>query len=143
MSSNGSINTSVESLNGALLQLPPRHIPSPSLITLFPHTIQTTLQTQPELDAVLLRGIANGLLQTIANHEANTAITTKCYEDRIRTLKQHILHYRDTFNNLLMGYILNNGKISNFHIPVGDGLYQEAKWIHLNDDGTVLGYHST
>jgi hypothetical protein len=42
-----------------------------------------------------------------------------------------------------MGYTLNNGKITNFHIPVGDGLYQEAKWIHLNDDGMVLGYHST
>jgi hypothetical protein len=38
--------------------------------------------------------------------------------------------------------MLNNGKISNFHIPVGDGLYQEAKWIRLNDDGTVSGYHS-
>jgi hypothetical protein len=25
---------------------------------------------------------------------------------------------------------------------VGNGLYQEAKWIHLNDDGTVSGYHS-
>jgi hypothetical protein len=26
---------------------------------------------------------------------------------------------------------------------VGDGLYQEAKWICLNDNGTVSGYHST
>jgi hypothetical protein len=42
-----------------------------------------------------------------------------------------------------MGYILNNGKISNFHIPVSGGLYQEAKWICLNDDGTVSGYHLT
>jgi len=41
------------------------------------------------------------------------------------------------------GYMLNNGKIPDFHIPVGSGLYQEAKWIWLNDDGTVSGYHST
>jgi hypothetical protein len=39
--------------------------------------------------------------------------------------------------------VLNNGKIANFHIPVGDGLYQEAKWIRLNNDGTVSGYHTT
>jgi hypothetical protein len=42
-----------------------------------------------------------------------------------------------------MGYTLNNGKVSDFHIPVGGGLYQEAKWIRLNDDGTVSGYLST
>jgi hypothetical protein len=42
-----------------------------------------------------------------------------------------------------MGYTLNNSKISNFHIPVGDGLYQEAKWIWLNDDGTISGYHGS
>ena len=42
-----------------------------------------------------------------------------------------------------MGYMLNNGKVSDFHIPVGSGLYQKAKWIRLNDDGTVLGYLST
>jgi hypothetical protein len=38
--------------------------------------------------------------------------------------------------------VLNDGQVSNFHIPVGDGLYQEAKWIQLNDDGTVTGYHA-
>jgi hypothetical protein len=42
-----------------------------------------------------------------------------------------------------MGYIANDGKVSDFHIPVSRGLYQEAKWIRLNDDGTVLGYLST
>jgi hypothetical protein len=41
-----------------------------------------------------------------------------------------------------MGFTLNNGKIANFHIPVGDRLYQEAKWIKLNGDSTVSGYHS-
>jgi hypothetical protein len=46
------------------------------------------------------------------------------------------------FNKPSKGYILNGGKITNFHIPVGDKLYQEAKWIHLNDDGMVSSYHS-
>jgi hypothetical protein len=33
--------------------------------------------------------------------------------------------------------------VYNFHIPVGSGLYQEAKWIRLNDNGTISGYLST
>jgi hypothetical protein len=52
----------------------------------------------------------------------------------------NILHYKDTFNHAPTGFILNNGQVSNFHIPVGNGLYQETKWIHLNDDGTIAGY---
>jgi hypothetical protein len=77
MSSVGSYNASNESPSEAPIQLPPRLGATPAPITLSPHTIQTTLQTQPDLDAVLLRGIANGLLQTIANQEADTAVSTK------------------------------------------------------------------
>jgi hypothetical protein len=116
---------------------------SPALLALSPHTIQTTLQTQPDLDATLLRSIANGLLQTFANREANTTVTSKRYKDQIHSLQQHVLHYEDTFNEPHTSYVLNNSRVSNFHIPVGGGLYQEAKWIHLNNNGTVSGYHST
>jgi hypothetical protein len=59
------------------------------------------------------------------------------------TLEQRVLHYKATFNEPLIGYILNNGKVSDFHIPVGGRLYQEAKWVQLNDDGTISGYLST
>jgi hypothetical protein len=96
---------------------------------------------QPDIDATLLRGIANGLLQTIADREAATAVSNKQYEDRLHHLEQRVLHYEDAFNKPLTGYTLNNGKISNFHIPVGDGIYQEAKWIRLDDDGMVSSYH--
>jgi hypothetical protein len=69
-----------------------------------------------------------------------TAVAKKNYKDRLHHLKQCILHYKETFNHAPDGFILNNGQVTNFHIPVGDGLYQEAKWIWLNDDGTVAGY---
>jgi hypothetical protein len=91
----------------------------------------------------MLRGIANGLLQTIANQEASTSVATKCYEDRLYHLEQKVLHYEHTFNEPPEGYEVNDRKVTNFHIPVGGGLYQEAKWVHLNDDGTVSGYHSS
>jgi hypothetical protein len=110
---------------------------------LLPHTIRATLQTQTNIDNDMLRGITNGLLQTIANREASTSVATKRYEDHVHHLEQRILHYEQTFNEPPVGYELNNGKVSNFQIPVGEGLYQEAKWIQLNNDGTVSGYHSS
>jgi hypothetical protein len=68
-------------------------------------------------------------------------VATKRYEDRLHHLEQKVLHYEGTFNHPPEGYELNAGKVTNFQIPVGDGLYQEAKWVRLNDDGTVSGYH--
>jgi hypothetical protein len=70
-------------------------------------------------------------------------MATKRYEDRLHHLEQKVLHYEARFNDPPEGYTVNNRKVTNFHIPVGEGLYQEAKWIHLNDDGTVSGYHGT
>jgi hypothetical protein len=91
----------------------------------------------------MLCGIANGLLQTIADREVSTSVATKCYEDRLHHLEQKVLHYEQTFNEPPEGYKVNNGKVTNFHILVSGGLYQEAKWVRLNDDSTVSGYHSS
>jgi hypothetical protein len=143
MSSNASFNASNESPLKHPIPLPPHLTQTPAPITLSLCTIQTTLQTQPDLDTMLLCSIANSLLQTITNQEADMAVNSKCYKDWIRSLEQCVLHYEDTFNEAPQGYILNNGKISNFHIPVGSGLYQEAKWVHLNNNGMVSGFHST
>jgi hypothetical protein len=143
MSSNSSYNVSNESPDESPVQLPPWLAQTPAPITLSPHTIETTLRTQLNIDATLLRSIANRLLQTIANRETDTAIATKAYEDWLHSLKQRVLYYEGAFNEPPEGFTLNHGQVTNFHIPVGDGLYQEAKWIRLNDNGTVLGYSST
>jgi hypothetical protein len=67
----------------------------------------------------------------------------KRYKDRLHSLEQRVLHYEAMFNEPPTGYVLNNRKVSDFHIPIGSGLYQEAKWICLNDDSTASGYLST
>jgi hypothetical protein len=66
----------------------------------------------------------------------------KAYENRVYHLEQCVLHYEDTFNHTPDGFMLNNGQVSNFHISVGNRLYLEAKWICLNNDGMVAGYHA-
>jgi hypothetical protein len=142
MSSIGSYNASNESPDEAPIQLPPR-LNSSTPMPLSPRTVHTTLQTNTNIDNTMLRTIANSLLQTIADREASTSVATKRYEDRLHHLEQRVLHYEATFNHPPEGYEVNDGKVANFQIPVGDGLYQEAKWIRLNDNGTVSGYLTT
>jgi hypothetical protein len=141
MSSVSSYNASNESPNEAPIQLPPR-LSSSTPMPLSPQTVRTTLEATSDIDNTMLRTIANGLLQTIADCKASISVSTKRYEDRLHHLEQKVLHYEGTFNHPPKGYELNAGKVTNFQIPVGDGLYQEAKWVRLNDDGTVSGYHS-
>jgi hypothetical protein len=80
MSSIGSYNASNESPNEAPIQLPPR-ISLSTPMPLSPRTVRTTLETNVNIDNTMLRTIANGLLQTIADREASTSVTTKRYED--------------------------------------------------------------
>jgi hypothetical protein len=142
MSSIGSYNASNKSPDEAPIQLPPR-LNSSTPMPLSPRTVHTTLQTNANIDNTMLRTIANGLLQTIADREASTSVATKHYEDCLHHLEQRVLHYEATFNHPPEGYEVNDGKVANFQIPVGNGLYQEAKWIQLNNDGMVSGYLTT
>jgi hypothetical protein len=123
MFSNTSFNASNELPNKNPIQLPPCFALTLAPLTLSPCTIQTTLRTQPDLDTTLLWSIANGLLQTIANCEADTTIAKKHHDNCIHHLEQCILHYEDTFNHPPERFVLNNGQVTNFHIPIGNGLY--------------------
>jgi hypothetical protein len=66
---------------------------------LSPRTIRTTLEANVDLNNTMLRTIANGLLQTIADREASTSVATKRYEDRVHHLEQKVLHYEESFNH--------------------------------------------
>jgi len=108
-----------------------------------PRTTQTILATNDNIDAELLRTIANGLLTTIANCETDTAMQFHRFTERIKGLEDRILEYEETFERAPEGYILNDGRVPHFRIPCGNGLSRPAKWIKLNDDGTVSGFADT
>jgi hypothetical protein len=56
-------------------------------------------------------------------------------------LEHKLLYYEDTYKQAPEGFDLNDqNKAPGFCIPVGPGLYQEAKWVKRNLDGTVSGY---
>src|SRR6267142_3484692 len=74
MSSGGSINLSNVSPaeSSAPLPIPCPATPIPPAMS--PRTTQSTLAANDNIDATLLRTIANGLLTTIANRETDTAM---------------------------------------------------------------------
>ena len=56
-------------------------------------------------------------------------------------LEHKLLYYEETYRQAPNGYDLNDqSKAPGFRIPVGPGLYQEAKWVKRNTDGMVSGY---
>src|SRR6267142_2566404 len=143
MSSNGSINLSNESPAESSAPLP---IPCPATLVppaMSPRTIQSTLATNNNIDAMLLHAIVNGLLTTIANHKTDTAMQFHHFTEQVRGLQDRILEYEETFKRAPEGYVLNNKHIPHFCIPCGHGLSRLAKWIKLNDDRTVSGFTDT
>src|SRR6267142_2030825 len=143
MLSSGSINLSNVSPaeSSAPLPIPCPATPIPPAMS--PRTIQSTLAANNNIDATLLHSIANGLLTTIANRETDTAMQFHRFTKQVKGLQDRILEYEETFEHAPEGYILNNGRIPHFHIPCGRGLSRPAKWIKLNDDGTVSGFTDT
>src|SRR6266850_5158837 len=143
MSSSGSINLSNVSPAESSAPLP---IPRPATLAppaMSPRTIQSTLAANPDIDVVLLCTIANGLLTTIANRETDTVMQHHRFTEQIRGLQEHVLQCEETFERAPEGYILNDGCIPHFRIPCGHGLSRPAKWIKLNNDGTVSGFADT
>src|SRR6267142_2262728 len=140
MSSSVSINLSSVSPAESSAPLPIPRPATPIPPAMLPRTIQSTLATNHDIDAVLLRTIANGLLTTIANWETDTAMQHHRFTEQIRGLQDRILQYEETFERAPEGYILNDGRVPHFRIPCGHGLSRPAKWIKLNDDGMVSGF---
>src|SRR6266850_1144229 len=143
MSSKGSINLSNVSPAESSAPLPIPRPATPAPPAMSPRTTQTVLATNDDIDADLLCTIANGLLTTTANHETDTAMQFHRFTERIKGLEDCILKYEETFERAPEGYILNNGHVPHFRIPCGHGLSCPAKWIKLNDDGTVSGFADT
>ena len=106
-----------------------------------PSTVTTTLVAHPDLNTTILQAIANGLLSTIAQHEAHTASEVHCLKEQIRGLHDCIEHYKNTFKRAPDGYIKNDRWVPHFYIPLGNGVHHPTKWIKRMEDGRVAGYH--
>ena len=108
-----------------------------------PDTVATTLAAHPDLNATILWAIANGLLSTITQREANEASKIHCLKEQIHDLHDRVEHYENTFNRPPDGYVENDGQVPHFYIPISDGVLRPTKWIKRLEDGWVASYHDT
>ena len=144
MSSNGSINVSNESPTEGLnspLPIPPPRTQTPHTVAMSPRTIQTTLANHDDLPANILREVCKSLLATIAKRDLEACNDANVLHDRINDLERKLMYYEEVYRTAPDGFDLNDQhKAPGFHIPVEGGVYQEAKWVKRNLDGTVSGY---
>ena len=140
MSSNASINLSNAEPAKNPIPLPVR--PTESLEPpMLPSTIATTLAAHPSLNTNILQAIANGLLSTIAQCEAQVASKMHHLKEQIRGLHYHIEYYENQFERAPDSYIANEGQVPHFYIPLGDGVHHPTKWVKRLEDSRVAGYH--
>jgi hypothetical protein len=106
-----------------------------------PRTIQATLANHEDLPANVLREVCRSLLATITKWELETQANHIAITDRIKGLETKVTYYEKMYEHAPDGFDLNDQhKAPGFRIPVGPGIYQEAKWVKRNSDGTVAGY---
>ena len=144
MSSGGSVNMSNESpIEGpdSPLPVPPPRIQTPHTVAMSPRTIQATLANHEELPANILQEVCKSLLATIAKRDLEACNNANVLHDRINDLERKNLYYEEIYKQAPEGFDENDQhKAPGFRIPVGPGIYQEAKWVKRNLDGTVSGY---
>jgi hypothetical protein len=123
------------------LPIPPPRIQTPHTVAMSPRTIQATLANHEELLANILREVCKSLLTTIAKRDLEACNNANVLHDRINDLEHKNMYYKEIYKQAPEGFDLNDQhKAPGFRIPVGPGIYQEAKWVKRNLDGTVSGY---
>ena len=134
MSSNGSTNPSNTSSTENRVPLLVCLVESPEP-PMSPNTVATTLAAHPDLNTDILQAITKGLLATIARRDAHKNIEICRLKEQITGLHDQVEHYENIFEHAPDGYIENDGRVSHFFIPLGDGVFKPAKWIKKLEDG--------
>src|SRR6266403_1663957 len=103
-----------------------------------------------DLPADTYRSIINGLVvtsearthrfqQDLAAQEASYKKKLDDHDEMIEFMEARLVRYIDTFSQPPEGYI-ENGHLTTFTIPCGNGLSNPAKWVKKLDNGRVAGY---
>jgi hypothetical protein len=94
---------------------------------LSPRSTASLLAAKNHIPEETMREIAAGLLRTIEERENTHNGELRRLHERIESLEELVGDEQD--DEPPTGFIRNNGKIRNFDIPMGDGLYLPAKFI--------------
>jgi hypothetical protein len=81
-----------------------------------------------------------GLTVTMQQRDTYYAQQRHRNEQHIKDLEKRIGGYEEIFDTVPEGYEENNGRLPNFSIPVGEGMYHVAKYIKQLEGGWVAGF---
>jgi hypothetical protein len=65
----------------------------------------------------------------------------RCLQEQIKGLHNCIEHYENQFKQAPDGYIINNGQVPQFYIPLGNRVHCPTKWIKRLDNSRVASFH--
>src|ERR1700761_5918964 len=108
---------------------------------LSPRSAINLLQRHPDGDAETLRFITAGLAASLRKQEESHQRELQRYR---RVIERHEEDNRIRLANITEapdGYVENNGYAPAFVIPMGDGQFEEARWVKKLPDGRVAGFN--
>jgi hypothetical protein len=91
---------------------------------LSPTSTGNILATQPDLDATILWGIAEGLVATLQTHQTQYEGAIAQQQEEIKLLTNRITANTCQFFTTPEGFIANNGQLPHFTVPTDDHTYQ-------------------
>jgi hypothetical protein len=115
-----------------------------------PRTVRTTLEAYPNISRPILRGIAQGLCETLETRlevekerEAVRIGTERALHKHIEELEKRLDVAQQESQQFAAppGYSVNNDKYPNLFIHVDNGSLCVAHWIKELEDGRILGYY--
>src|SRR6266404_5341289 len=114
-----------------------------------PHSVRSTISShslEPDAYCTIINGLVVTLeahthhfQQDLAAQEADYKKKLNDCDETIEFMEACLVRYIDTFSQPPEGYV-ENGCLTTFTTPCGNGLSNPAKWVKKLDDGWVAGY---
>jgi hypothetical protein len=114
--------------------------PPPNAMPLSPTSTGNILAAQPDLDATILQGIAEGLVATLRTRQEQYEGAIAQQQEEIELLTDRITANTRQFFTAPEGFIANNGRLPHFTVPTDDHTYQVVRWIQRLPNGRAAGH---
>jgi hypothetical protein len=99
-------------------------------------SVRTILAANPDLDACVIRQIAEGLIQMLCSRQDSWNNEKQELETRNRSLEERVLLHEETLATPPEGYVINSNRVQ-VGIPIGEGLTIQPLFVKQLPDGRI------
>jgi hypothetical protein len=101
-----------------------------------PRSVRTILAANPDLDACVIRQIADGLIQTLCSRQDAWNNEKQELEGRNQSLEECVILHKETLVTPPEGYVINGNRVQ-VGIPIGEGLTIQPHFVKQLPDGRI------